>query len=30
LLEQSDDPERLREIVERIILADRSEKEDAP
>jgi hypothetical protein len=29
LLEQTDDPERLREIVERIILADRSAKEGA-
>jgi hypothetical protein len=29
LMEQTDDPERLRAIVERIILADRSAKEGA-
>ena len=29
LMEQTDDPEALRAVVERIILADRSAKEDA-
>lgn len=29
-MEQTDDPDQLRAIVERVILADRSAKEDAP